>query len=258
MIYIGIPVYNERHTIGPLLWRIRELLYGERREFRVLVCDDASDDGTDDALSRYPRVLPLTILRHEARQGYSATLQHLVQSALERSSYPRRDALVTLQADFTDAPERVPAMIRRFEGGADLVTVARDPDEPKPRRLARLGSRILARGLHAPASISDPYASLRLYRLFALARAVEESGSTGRVLSHEGWAANAELLLKVWPHLRRFEELEAEPNPARRYRETRFRAGEALRASMRAGRDTRLRDAARSIREATRQVPEAV
>lgn len=58
MIYIGIPVHNERHTIGPLLWRIREILYGERREFHVVVCDDASDDGTAASLEKYTRVLP--------------------------------------------------------------------------------------------------------------------------------------------------------------------------------------------------------
>ena len=121
MIYIGIPVYNERHTIGPLLWRIRELLAEMGRDFHVLVLDDASDDGTAQALEPYPKVLPLTLLRNSVRLGYAASLERLIREAVSRSDYPKRDAVVTLQGDFTDPPEAIVELIRRFERGVDLV-----------------------------------------------------------------------------------------------------------------------------------------
>ncbi len=250
MIYIGIPVHNERDTIGPLLWRIRQLLYVERREFHVLVCDDASDDGTREALAKYTRVLPMTLLHNETRLGYAGSLERLVRAALKRSKYPKRDALVVMQGDFSDPPERISEMMRRFEGGADLVTVGLAAGEPGARRLARLGGRFLARTLHAAPSVTDPYATLRLYRLFALGRAVDANASGDPLLSHEGWAANAELLLRVWPLLRRFEEIPAEPFSERRYRQTRFRAGDELRRLLKAGRDPALRDLGRRIGEA--------
>ncbi|MCG8468135.1 MAG: glycosyltransferase [Gemmatimonadetes bacterium] len=250
MIYIGIPVHNERDTIGPLLWRIRELLYGERREFHVLVCDDASDDGTAESLAQYPPTLPMTLLHNETREGYAACLERLIRATVERSAYPKRDALVTMQGDFSDSPERIPEMMRRFEGGADLVTLERNHAEPRPRRLARLGGRVIARGLHPPSAATDPYASLRLYRLFTLARAVEAAGRSHRLLEHEGWAANAELLLRVWRFLRRHEEVPAEPARERRYRESRFRASDQLRGLFRAGRDPELKALGRSAREA--------
>ncbi len=249
MIYIGIPVHNERDTIGPLLWRIRELLYGEQREFHVMVCDDASDDGTAESLAQYPPTLPLTLIRNEHRVGYAASLERLIRATLERSTYPKRDALVTVQADFSDPPERIPDMIRHFEGGADLVTVARRTDEPRPRRLTRLGGKFLARGLRPP-DVTDPYASLRLYRLFALGRALERSGREGAMLRYEGWAANAEVLLRVWPFLRRFEEVPAEPAEERRYRPSRFRPSGELRGLMRASRDPALRELGREDSEA--------
>lgn len=251
MIYIGVPVHDERHTIGPLLWRIRELLYGERREFHVLVCDDASTDGTWESLEQYAPVLPLTLLRNEARQGYAATLERLVRATVERSSYPRRDALVTMQADFTDPPEAIPEMMRRFEGGSDLVALEPPDEEPRPRRRARMGGRLLARGLGVPDLAGDPYASLRLYRLFALARATQDAGD-GRLIGHDGWAANAELLLRVWPHLRRWEEIEIEPHEDRRYRESRFEWWPEVRGLMRAGRDPGLRTIVRAARERSR------
>lgn len=248
MIYIGIPVHNERHTIGPLLWRIREILYGERREFHVIVCDDASDDGTADALARYPRVLPITLLRSEARDGYAASLERLVREAARRSGYPRRDALVTMQADFSDPPEVIPEMLRRFEGGADVVTVTPPESPVRPKRYTRLGGRLLGPKLAAAGIDVDPYGSLRLYRLFTLGRAIEDLEPEAPLLQHRGWAANAELLLKVWPHTRRIEEVVVSSRRSRRYRESRFQALSEVGALFRAGRDPALRDAVRRAR----------
>lgn len=234
MIYIGIPVRNERHTIGPLLWRIRQLLAPQGRGFQVLVVDDASTDGTAETVERYTRVLPLALLRHDEPRGYAASLERLVREAVSRSGYPKRDALVTLQADFTDPPEAIPEMIRRFEGGMDLVMASDadgedevDGDVPAPPRAvrwARIGARWLARSLPRPPEVEDPYGSFRLYRLFTLARALSDvPAGTDRFLTQEDWGANAELLLAVWPHARRSDRVHAPRDYGRRYRETRLR-----------------------------------
>ncbi|MGH7542069.1 MAG: glycosyltransferase family 2 protein, partial [Gemmatimonadota bacterium] len=242
MIYIGIPVHNERHTIGPLLWRVRELLYGGRREFHVLVCDDASDDGTDERLAPYPRVLPLTVLTNETRRGYGASVERIVRAAARRSGYPKRDALVMLQADFTDPPEAIPEMVKRFEGGADLVTVEPVEGEARGRRWARAGARWLARGVPVPPEAGDPYGSLRLYRLFVLSRALQDLNAEGRpLMSHDGWAANAELLLRAWPNVRRVELIESPSDYGRRYRDSRFRPLNEVRELVRAARDPAVR-----------------
>lgn len=257
MIYIGIPVHDERHTIGPLLWRIREVLADRRRDFHVIVVDDASGDGTGAVLEPYEHVLPLTRLTNDERRGYAASLERIVREAVGSSGYPKRDALVTLQADFTDSPEAIPEMVRRFEGGVDLVlgTAAEEAEgedgeeggdgpEPAPRpvRFARLGARLLARSLPNPGAVGDPFGTFRLYRLFTLARALSDlPPDDGRLLRHEGWAANAELLLAVWPHVRQVEEVPAAPRYGRRYRQTRFRPLSQVLELRRASRDPRIR-----------------
>lgn len=263
MIYVGIPVHDERHTIGPLLWRIRQLLSDRVRDFHLLVLDDGSSDGTSEVLESYGRVLPVTVLRHESRRGYAASLERLIRTAVDRSEYPKRDALVTLQADFTDAPEAIPRMIRRFQGGADLVVCGPSPSsdeapedgdeeeepgrepapEPRPVRLARLVARFVARGLPVPPEVSDPFGSLRLYRLFLLAHALDEApDEASRLLTQEGWAANAELLLAVWPHVRRATEVASPPDYGRRYRDSRFRTVSELWSLGRAARHPRVRE----------------
>ncbi|MFQ5680189.1 MAG: glycosyltransferase family 2 protein [Gemmatimonadota bacterium] len=277
MIYIGIPVYDERHTIGPLLWRIRELFTELGREYRLLVVDDASEDGTAEALEPYRQYLPLTVLRHPERRGYAASVERLLRETVARSAYLKRDGLITLQADFTDPPEALPELVRRFEGGADLVLGVppsdgkggEEPEEapkeeerreaaeaegkarrtpaavPRSVRIARFGARLVARGLPRPPGVAEPYGSLRLYRLFLVDRAIRDLESRDeRLLTQEGWAANAELLLTVWPHARRVAEVEAGPDYGRRYRSTRLRTLAELRSLRRAAREARLRELA--------------
>lgn len=244
MIYIGIPARDERHTIGPLLWRIRELLLGSGRDFHVLVIDDGSHDDTHEALDPYQRVLPLTALRNDEPAGYGACLERLAREALQRSDYPRRDALVTLQADFSDPPEAVPEMVRRFEGGADLVvaTSTSHTEESRREKIARVGARFVGRRLPVPSGIEEPLGSLRLYRLFVLDRALSGAPSKhAPVLRHDGWAANAELLIRVWPHVRRAEQVEV-ARDVRRYRATRVQPLHELRGLGRAARDPVLRE----------------
>ncbi len=245
MIYIGIPARNERQTIGPLLWRIRELLLRRSRDFQVVVVDDASTDGTSEALLPYQRVLPLTVLRNEARAGYAASLEKLVREVVQRSDYLKRDALVTLQADFTNAPEDIPELVRRFEGGADLVVAMTRSEGAAPRRvrLATAGARLVGRFMPSPEGIDDTLGSFRLYRLFTLARAISDlPDAEARLLSHEGWAANAELLLRVLPHVRRFEQVESQLDYSRRYRDSRLHVLAELRGLRGVSRDRQLRE----------------
>ena len=121
MLYICIPTHNEGATIGVLLWRIRKMFQSYSREYEIIVFDDGSTDGTGDTLAPYGDVAPLTVLRSETRKGYAVALDALAREASRRTKYPRRDAMIVMQGDFTDQPENLPELVKRFEGGADIV-----------------------------------------------------------------------------------------------------------------------------------------
>ncbi|MFW6039543.1 MAG: glycosyltransferase family 2 protein [Gemmatimonadota bacterium] len=225
MIYVALPAHDERHTAGVLVWRLREVFAELGRDFRVLALDDASTDGTAEVLDPYDRVAPLTILRNEERRGYAASLERLVREALDRSAYHRRDGLLVMQADFTDDPSRVPELVKRFQGGADLVAGVRTDfsDAPRGMRALRFGARLVARPPGVPEGLTDPWCGFRLYRLMVLRRAVHELDEGEPLMREDGWAANLELLLRVAPHLRQWDEVEVPYDFDRRYRESRFR-----------------------------------
>lgn len=244
MIYVGIPVHNERHTVGVLMWSIRKVLLEEDRDFRIVVVDDASTDATPEVLEPYRRVLPLELIRHEERRGYAASLERIIREVLRHSGYHKRDGLLTLEGDFTNPPEAVPEMLRHFQSGADLVLGAPRERRDVPRwvELGRRGASFLSRSLPLPEEVEDPLCGFRYYRLFLFDRALEEMESPDEpLLRHEGWAGNAELLAKVWPHVRQVEQVEFSVDYTRRYRDSRFRLVSQLWNLYRAGRDDRLR-----------------
>ncbi|HEX5436301.1 MAG TPA: glycosyltransferase family 2 protein [Gemmatimonadaceae bacterium] len=225
MLVITIPAYNEAPTIGLLLWRIRRVFEAYSREYEVIVLDDGSTDATPDTLRPYIKVLPLTVLRNEERRGYAAALDRLVRAASGRTRYPRRDAMIMMQGDFTDQPEHIPELVKCFEGGADLVVgeqAALPAAAPTPvRRLRRMAPWVVRPLVKLP-GIVDPLSTFRLYRIALLRELLRDAGDAP-IVHWDGWAANVELLMKLSALARRRETVPLESRYDLRPRESRVR-----------------------------------
>jgi glycosyltransferase involved in cell wall biosynthesis len=230
VIYYCIPAYNEASTVGVLLWKIKRVMEDFPRDYEIIVLDDGSTDETLDVLAPYARVLPLTVIRQDDRRGYAASMERLIREAVSRASHPRRDVMVMLQADFTDAPEDIPGLVKRIEGGADVVeavSVNEGGTMPASLRLARRGLPWLLRRAHLPEGVRDPASGFRAYRVSVLKRALAD-GNGKPLLSRDGMAANVELLLAVSPHARRTDGYEVERRYDLRQRDSRFRPWSTL------------------------------
>ncbi len=223
MLYVCIPAYNEAPTVGLLLWRIRKVFQQYSREHEILVFNDGSTDDTIEVLKPYQDVVPLTVLGGREHVGYAAALDALARTVSQRTRYPRRDAMITMQADFTDPPEHIPELVKRFEGGADVVVAERAPAAlpTAARRLRRIAPWIL-RPFPTVPGVSDPFGSLRLYRIAVLRDMLKEAGDRPLVAA-DGWGANAELLVRAAPFARRIETVSLDARYDLRPRETRIR-----------------------------------
>jgi glycosyltransferase involved in cell wall biosynthesis len=247
VLYFCIPAYNEAPTIGLLLWRLRKVFQEQPREYEVLVYDDGSTDDTAATLEPYHKVMPLTVLGG-TKVGYARAIDALCREASRRTRYPRRDAIVVLQGDFTDQPEHLPELIKRFDGGADVVVAERPADPvtvPQPVRALRRLAPWVVRPFVSVAGVRDPFATLRLYRVSVIRDLVKERGDAP-LLEGEGWGANVDFLLRAAPHARRIETVELAPRYDVRSRETRVRAWNDTMSLLRFARGAR----GRSVRAA--------
>jgi len=227
VIYVCVPAHNESDTIGVLLWKVGKVLGEFDRDYRIVVHDDASSDGTDEVLGRYRRSLPLTVLKSDEQLGYSGSVEKLLRWVVKKAPYPKRDCAVVLQGDFTENPEDIVGLVKVLEGGADIVAGAVDPeadDLPRGPRLVRRFARTFLRGVFGNAPVSDPLSGLRAYRVIVLRKALRDLPEATRFVETDGWASNVELLGRLAPHARRI----AESPLALRYdlqtRESRFQA----------------------------------
>lgn len=241
MIYVCVPSHNEAPTVGLLLWKVRQVFAAFPREYQLLVLDDGSTDTTSEVLERYARVLPLTVIRHAERQGYAASVEELLRTAVELTDRPKRDAAILMHADFVHNPQIIPDLVRRIESGADLVVAeGRVAGESSlSERLTRRYASLLLRGVVTVPGVGDLVTGFAAIRLVALRNALRSQA--GRLLLTQGWAANAELYWRTGRYARRVETVASMERHDLRSRPSRVRTQTVLSELWRARRT--LRDA---------------
>src|SRR3989454_6105546 len=200
MIYVCVPVHNEARTAGLVLWKVRQVFTAFQREYQLLVCDDASTDGTGEVLATYGKVLPMTIVTHRERRGYARSLEELLRLALQRTDRPKRDCAITLHADFVHSPERMEDMVKHLESGADLVVAELVEQRGRVSRAQGLARRWTPRLLRV-AGLRDTVSGFLALRLIVLRQALRRD--TPQFLPTGGWGASAELVARLAPHSRR-------------------------------------------------------
>src|SRR5260221_9096177 len=206
MIYVCVPVHNEANTVGLVLWKVRQVFTAFQREYQIIACDDASTDASAEVLASYARVLPLTVIKHRARQGYARSLEELLRLALQRTDRPKRDCAITLHADFVHSPESMEDMVKHLESGADLVVAELVEQRGRISRALALARRWTPQLLRV-AGLRDTVSGFLALRLVVLRQALRRD--TPQFLQTEGWCASAELVARLAPHARRLDTVPA-------------------------------------------------
>jgi len=234
MIYVCVPVHNEAKTVGLVLWKVRQVFTAFQREYQLLVCDDASTDGTGEVLGRYDRVLPMTVVSNRERVGYARSVEALLRLALQRTDRPKRDCAITLPADFLYSPESMDDMVKCIESGADLVAAEQVAASGARSPAHRWARRWAPRLLHVR-GVKDSVSGFLALRLITLRQALRQEGDKPRaLLQTEGWCANAELLARLVPHARRIETVPVTGRYDLRQRPSRLRPWHTLMDAWRA------------------------
>jgi len=196
MIYVCVSARNNAATVGLVLWKVRQVFEEFSREYRLLVADDNSTDGTAQTLESYTRALPMTLISNEEPVGYAACMETLVRKALELTDRPKRDCLVTLPADFSVSPAIIPELMKRTESGADVVVGETSQSAlPAIHRFVRRSAPWLLKPGIRLSGLRDIMSGVYAFRLVTLKACIKASDNS--LLDTNGGCANAELLARA-------------------------------------------------------------
>lgn len=201
-LILALPAYNEAENLRPLLEEARRVFAAEGYDYRVVVADDGSTDATAQILAELAAEMPVRVITHEQNRGLGAAIQTVLRGALEETTSPHNDIIVSMDADNTHAPSYIPGMAHKIAvEGYDVVIASRfragsqEVGVPLFRRLLSRGARLLFRLFLRLPEVRDYTCGYRAYRASLLESAVEKYGD--QLITRQGFACTDELLVKL-------------------------------------------------------------
>ena len=200
MVYILLPAYNEERDIEPLLNRIHQSMQSlQYAQYKILVVNDGSTDGTLAVITRYQRSMPVEILDHRVNKGLGQAMLTGLSRAAELIQDD--DVLISMDADNTHNPQLIGAMIDKIRSGYDLVIASRyekGGEEVGLSRyrsfLSRCVSNLLMIFFPIPGA-KDYSCGYRAYRGSMLKKAFQIYGD--QWVEERGFTCMAEILIKL-------------------------------------------------------------
>lgn len=199
MVIVTLPAYNEEATLPPLLARVKEAMQESGFEYRVIVVNDGSSDGTASVVDAMKGDLPLERIDHEQNQGLGAAVRTGLLHAIEGTG--ERDIIVTMDSDNTHTPGLIAGMVRGIREGNDVVIAsrfrpgARIMGVPFYRRVLSAMASIVFRVMFPTRNVRDFTSGYRAYRAPLLKQAFDTYGE--QFVAESGFSCMVDILLKL-------------------------------------------------------------
>ncbi|MDO8567261.1 MAG: glycosyltransferase [Dehalococcoidales bacterium] len=111
-----IPTYKEHDNIAPLMERIHQALHAF--DYRVLLVDDDSNDGTAELAASLSSKYPVDIFVRKNKRG-------LASAVVDGIARATGDTVVVMDADLQHPPEVLPDLVLKIDESADMAIASR-------------------------------------------------------------------------------------------------------------------------------------
>ena len=159
LLSIIVPLYNEVDNVPLLCQQLRDVADRLPERVEILLVDDGSRDGTDEAIRRAaatdPRVKAITFCRNF---GQTAAMMAGIDHAAG-------DVLIPMDGDLQNDPADIPRLLAKLDEGYDVVSGWRQHRQDAPLR-RNLPSRVANRLVSVVTGVRlhDYGCSLKAYR----------------------------------------------------------------------------------------------
>jgi dolichol-phosphate mannosyltransferase len=196
-----LPAFNEEKSIPLLLPKIEKTLVDMEDDYRIVVVDDGSTDGTLQMLQESQPDFPLAIVEHKLNRGLGETERDGFEFIAERSD--DNDLIVRFDCDYTHNPEYIFTLIDKLNEGYDVVNTSRfQPGGGQKgvggyRSFISYAANIFMKLVFNISGIRDFSCGFRVYRAKVIKDAIEIFGNSFIQLKGLGFTSTLETIVKL-------------------------------------------------------------
>jgi dolichol-phosphate mannosyltransferase len=201
MIVAMLPAYNEALALPRLVPKLSDALGKISPEFRIVVCNDGSTDGTTEVLEELRQQYPLDIIEHRYNRGLGESVRDLIEYAVQLTG--PGDFVVRMDCDDTHEPQYIEKMVARAAAGTDVVIASRFADgggqmgvNAYRRSISRMATAFM-RTVFPIDGLQEYTSGFRVYRAEILHLALARYGGNFVQLKGLGFTCTLEKLVKL-------------------------------------------------------------
>jgi dolichol-phosphate mannosyltransferase len=201
VIVVLLPAYNEERSLHMLLPKFASSLASSGVEWRVIICNDGSTDGTAKVIAQYAGSMPIEVIHHKINRGLGETARDLFERAAEICA--PQDVIIRMDCDDTHEPNVMASMIAKLDEGYDVVIASRFQPGGGQRGvdgrrawISRLANLFMKLFFPIP-NVREYSCGFRAYRAATIQNAIKFWGNDFISLKGLGFTGTLEKLIKL-------------------------------------------------------------